>query len=281
VEIAMSVFDDTQIEQFKDQGFVIGRDIIPRGLALDIRDRVLETVADNLGEAGWKESMRLLHDCLGTDDWSRVQTNRLKGALDQLLSSARWQLAHGFGSWPVLFPGFSKPPWQAVDMTWHVEGRTYEHWLDSPEIGITMILLFSDIAAGDGGTAIAVGSHRVVARILSRSQRGFTQMALTGAYLRECPDFPVVETHGRAGDILFLHPFTVHATSLNIGNSVRVACNCRATLHERLRTTEAPGITLSPVEQAIANSISAAREDATGIAAVDEWEADRRCAVKA
>jgi hypothetical protein len=253
--MVVSLLTDVEIEQFKDRGYLVAREIIPQALAQELRDRVLEQVADNRGEAGWREGMRLLHGCLGSEDWERVQTRRLREVLDQLLGRGRWKLPHAFGSWPILFPGFSTPPWQVMDMSWHVEGRTYEHYLDSPEIGVTMILLLSDIGPGDGGTAVAVGSHRVVARILNRSRQGMTQMELTGAYLRECPDIPVVETHGKAGDVLFMHPFTVHATSLNVGHSVRVACNCRASLHEPLRTAKGAGVTLSPVEQVIATAI--------------------------
>lgn len=247
----MPVFDAAAIEGFEVEGYVMGRDIVPRAAALAMREEVLAQVEDNRTPSGWRDSMRLLHGALGADAWAQVRTPRLHAALDQLLGAGRWTLPQGFGSWPILFPGFSAPPWQALEMSWHVEGRTYEHWLDSPEIGVTMILLLSDIAPGDGGTAIALGSHHVVARILRGAREGMTQMQLTGAYLRACADFAVVEAQGCAGDMLFMHPFTVHATSLNIGEKVRVACNCRASLRERMRIVAAPGLALSPVERVV------------------------------
>jgi hypothetical protein len=253
--VAVPVLADQDIQAFEDRGYLVAREVIPEAVTRELRERILTRVADNRGADGWKESLVLLHDCFGPEEWQRVQTPRLEGALNQLLGQGRWRPPHGFGSWPVLFPGFSDPPWHALDISWHVEGRSYEHWLDSPEIGVTMIMLFSDIGPGDGGTAVAAGSHRVVARILARSRRGLAQMELTGAYLRECADAPIVETHGRAGDILFMHPFTVHATSANIGQAVRVACNCRVALHEPLRTGPAADAVLSPVERAIAAAI--------------------------
>jgi len=247
----MPVFTAAEIRQFMELGYVVGRRMIPGDTVTEYGRLAMAAVETNRLGTGWKDSLVLLPDFLGLPARERIAARQVMQALDELVGPERWSLPDSFGSWPLLFPGFARPPWRAIDAAWHVEGRTRMQTRTQPAFAITMILLFSDIGEGDGGTAVATGSHKVVAQVLSRRGDGMAQLEATGAYLSECPQPPVIEAQGRAGDILFMHPFTVHATSLNIGQRVRIACNYRAELRGPLRLSADGDGALSAVEQAL------------------------------
>ena len=252
----MTVLSNKQLTQFIEEGYCIGRGIFCREQALGIGKFALAQANDRQRSADvGSQPTVMLHGALAEHHESHVVTARFTEALDQLMGNGRWALPQIFGSWPLLFPGFARGAWQPIEMAWHVEGRTYNHYLNSSEIGTTMILLFSDIDNGDGGTAIAVGSHKVVANILHKSTEGLTQLTLTGNYLDVCPKPLAVEACGQAGDVVFLHPFTVHASSLNVGRSVRVACNSRASLRAPMHLNR-HSADLSLVERAIVNALT-------------------------
>lgn len=55
---------------------------------------------------------------------------------------------------------------------WHVDGDFFVHFLDSPEQGLLVIPIFSDIEKGDGGTMIAPEGIGMVARWLRDHPEG-------------------------------------------------------------------------------------------------------------
>jgi ectoine hydroxylase-related dioxygenase (phytanoyl-CoA dioxygenase family) len=153
-----------------------------------------------------------------------------------------------FGWWPVLFPG-SKGP-----RGWHVDGEDFRHYLTSPEQGLIPIFLFSDVAPGDGGTAVVVGSHQTVARLLADAEPSGLRPADLRRKLPPVDGARVVEVTGEAGDVAMLHPFLVHGWSANLGRDVRFACNPRYSLKEPMQLDRADGA-FSPVEEAIRRAL--------------------------
>ena len=69
----------------------------------------------------------------------------------------------GWGWWMITFPGFSYPPWDN-DGKYHVDGHWFQHYPISQEIGCVLLVFFSDVLPEGGGTAVAVGSHKCIAR---------------------------------------------------------------------------------------------------------------------
>ena len=63
------------------------------------------------------------------------------------------------------FPPTTKEPW-GPDGRWHIDGYGFQHYLFSSDIGLVAIMMFSDVHADGGGTAVAEGSHRLAARVL-------------------------------------------------------------------------------------------------------------------
>lgn len=124
---------------------------------------------------------------------------------------------------------------------WHVDGDFFVHYLDSPEQGLLVIPLWTDIVAGGGGTYIcpaaipAIAQHLfdhpegVSPRMTPRAQnpefkqeqglRWFNELAAT------MPDEAFVEATGEVGDVYLLHPLMLHSASNNQLRKVRVITN--------------------------------------------------------
>ena len=144
-----------------------------------------------------REILLIDHDHQGTTDKEQQSVS------DQPDDESNQQQSigpFGAGWWTVLFPGFSEgfirksflpncyiplypstpsdvllssipssrnllEPW-GPDGRWHIDGHGFQHYLFSSEIGLVAIMLFTDVDADGGGTAVAEGSHRRAARVL-------------------------------------------------------------------------------------------------------------------
>jgi ectoine hydroxylase-related dioxygenase (phytanoyl-CoA dioxygenase family) len=213
-------------EQFIEEGYVVVRECFSRAVAEEGRDVVWDALQLSRAEPKtWREPIIHLRYGFSDGPFRRVLTDRLVDVFDDILGARRWTFNEGYGWWPVLFPGFAAGQ-RFYEFGWHVDGEGFRHTLRVPEKAMVSIFLFSDVAAGDGGTAVFTGSHRRVARIIAESEpEGVDQDVLTGKLpLPRRPD-EVVEITGQAGDVLFMHPFIVHASSPNSGTHVRFACN--------------------------------------------------------
>jgi hypothetical protein len=145
---------------------------------------------------------------------------------------------------------------------WHKDGDFFRHFLDSPEQGLLVIVVWSDIAPQGGGTFIAADSVPVVARYLAEHPEGVLVDDIPFAELvASCTDF--VEITGRAGDVVLLHPFVLHAVSQNALRIPRFITNPPIALREPLGfDRDDPSL----VEQAVLRGLGVPRLDfrATG-----------------
>eukprot|EP00949_MAST-11_sp_MAST-11-sp1_P002922 g2922.t1 len=109
--------------------------------------------------------------------WSACFTPRLVAAFNQLAGEGRWDPESlGLGWWVLSFPREGESRLDGGHGTWaptgsmHVDGAHFSHHIDSPEVGLLPIFLFTEIGPSDGGTAIVPGSHHVVAEILAEER---------------------------------------------------------------------------------------------------------------
>ena len=149
---------------FDRDGFVVLREAVPRAVALACRDALWAKLEGDRGirkdePATWAkaEGGRVgLAEAYGGDDlgapWAACWSPRLVAAVDQLCGEDRWEKP-GLGWWVINFPA------RGGAGAWHVDGSHFAHTLASPEVGLAPMLLFSDVAPGGGGTALAPGSH--------------------------------------------------------------------------------------------------------------------------
>lgn len=246
----MAIFSPDELEHFVREGYVMLRDAFSSELAECAREVVWARLDVSPDEPeGWSETMIHLQDIFYEAPFNEIMNDRIRGAADELAGVGRAKVHPFYGWWPVLFPGFKGPG------GWHVDGSTFHHRLHSKEQALVTLFLFSDIDEGDGGTAIARGSHHVVARILEAAEpEGLELQALTDRFPNIEPD-QIAEVQGEAGDIAFLHPFLIHGFSANKGSKVRFACNPQYELHEELNLDRSDD-DYSPVEEAIRRGLA-------------------------
>ncbi|WPJ63357.1 hypothetical protein SMAC4_05325 [Sordaria macrospora] len=132
--------------------------------------------------------------------------------------------------------GKPKPP-QKLD-NWHVDGDFFVHYLDSPEQGLLVIPLFTDIMPEGGGTMICPEAIPILAKHLYEHPEGVSpRMAPRGDaefkqeqhlnwfnnVAKSCSHF--VEATGKVGDVYLLHPLMLHSASSNAKRNVRIITN--------------------------------------------------------
>lgn len=252
------VLAPAQVEQFITTGYTVLRDAFPAHIAAEARAFLWEQLGlQPDAPAGWTQHVVHLKQVFNHGPFAAAFTDRVWGALDEVLGAGRYLRQTYLGWWPVCFPGYDRPPWQPPTTGWHIDGIQFHHHIHSPDQGLLPIFIFSDIGPGDGGTAFSVGSHHITARVLAAAEpAGLDVGELTRRVLAH-PDAlrTVVEANGRAGDIVLLHPFMLHARSPNTGTSVRFLCNPCIRLNEPMNLQRSAPAEYSPVEQAILNAL--------------------------
>jgi len=135
------------------------------------------------------------------------------------------------------------------DLTnWHVDGDFFVHYLDSPEQGLLVIPLFTDIASGGGGTMICPGAIPKMAKHLYDNPEGVSPRMTPRAdnpkfgpedtlewfcnVAKSMPEEAFVEATGKVGDVYFLHPLMLHSASNNKLRQLRIITNPPVSLKE-------------------------------------------------
>lgn len=128
---------------------------------------------------------------------------------------------------------------------WHVDGDFFIHYLDSPEQGLLVTPLFTDIVPNGGGTIICPDAIPKVARHLHEHPEGVSpRMTPRGgddfrreknlswfcSLAKSCDRF--VEATGRVGDVYLMHPLMLHSPSSNALRRVRIITNPPVSLRE-------------------------------------------------
>jgi hypothetical protein len=141
---------------------------------------------------------------------------------------------------------------------WHKDGDFFRHFLDSPEQGLLTLVLWSDIEPRGGGTFVAADSVGPVARLLASRPEGILPDEFDyDALLAQCNHF--VETTGRLGDVVLLHPYVLHAVSQNHRGTARFITNPPIALREPMRFDRSDPSAHSPVERAVLRALGVER----------------------
>jgi len=107
---------------------------------------------------------------------------------------------------------------------------------------------------------VAADSVPVVSRFLAEHPEGVLPRDFDYADLiGQCRDF--VEMTGEAGDVVLLHPFTLHATSQNVLGADRIITNLPLALREPMNFDRPDAHVFSPVECAILRGLGIDRLD--------------------
>lgn len=175
---------------------------------------------------------------------------------------------------------------------WHVDGDFFVHYLDSPEQGLLVTPLFTDIVPNGGATFICpeaipkVAKHLyehpegVSPRMTPRGEPGFTEekdLEWFCNMAKSCDNF--VEATGEVGDVYLLHPLMLHAPSSNALRRVRIITNPPVSLREPHCFDREDG-NYSLVEQATMRALGKERLDGWKITAPREGVVPERVRIQ-
>lgn len=249
------VLGTEEIDSFLHQGYVVLRSGVPE----DTVSAVTEAIWRRIGfgpadKAEWPTQMVHIWEAYASPPFSEAWTDRVIGAIDDLVGENRYDPPRWLGYWPILFPepdGYRQAPAQSF----HIDGQHFRRHLDSPERALIALFVFTDAGPDSGGTEVRPGSHVDVARAIAASEpAGMTSLDAVAAALES--ERPTAQLTTRAGDVVLMHPFLLHRSGKHHGATPRVACNAHVTLKEPLRIGgEADRQT--PVERAISLATSA------------------------
>jgi hypothetical protein len=261
------VLSSSDIEQFIERGFVRVRGCFRRDDALAATARACERLYCSLTEpATWPigrmrapESRRTSFEEMAPRAWQAAC--ELLGGAERVAQPCVWtdQFIINFGRQAELEwqpPTGAPHPWH----NWHKDGDFFRHFLDSPEQGLLVIGIFSDIDERDGATYLACDSVQHIARHLAAHPEGVLPVDLKNVSLdiiARCRDF--VAATGEIGDVYLLHPFILHSQSVNAGPRARFIVNPPVKLREPMRFDRDAVESHSPVERAVLAALGSAR----------------------
>lgn len=162
-------------------------------------------------------------------------------------------------SFVVNFPSPTPQDWNPPDHaqgSWHIDGN-FNHFLDSPEMGLFVLVLWKDIEPRGGGTAVALDSVGPVARRILANPWGLGANRFKDNLNQQCRRFHYI--HGRAGTVYLMHPFMLHSVTQNLSRTPRVISNPHPRLSEPMRFDRANPEEFSWVEWATLRALGLER----------------------
>lgn len=213
----MTPLSTEQVDQFVEEGFAKIEQAFSTALADECRALLWEATGCKADPGSWEQPVIRIGELSHPTLIKAANTDTLHHAFDQLLGKGNWYRKTSLGSFPIRFP--VKAP--ATDTGWHVDasfpGDDFNNYLEwrinirSKGRGLLMLFLFSDVAEADAPTAIRLGSHLDVARLLAtHGEQGLSFMQLA-QQLDGLPKRRELLATGKAGTVYLSHPFIVHA----------------------------------------------------------------------
>lgn len=244
-----------QIEHFIERGYVTVHDCFSRELAKERTDFACKRLGcDRNNPSTWKIprlNMALEHE----DDLKTYAPKVFAAAADLVGGEERIkQPAMFFSEGFIVNLNYgADQPWNPPSAKvggWHKDGNWFHHFLDSPEQGLLMIFVYSDIKPKGGGTFGALDSVGVMARYLAQHPEGVDPNAFpVPSLITECHDF--IEWTGQTGDVILMHPYMLHTISQNHSGVARFIINPALSLAEPMNFNRANKEDYSPVELAV------------------------------
>lgn len=255
---------DAQAEGFLRRGHVVLHGCFSRETAEAWTDRGFERLGyDRHDPSTWKEVR--IHMPSSRKVEVKTFAPRAWGAICELLGGEeRVQQPATWGDSFIVNLGLgADQPWQPPSPRttgWHKDGDWFRHFLDSPEQGLLVIVIWTDIAHQGGGTFLAADSVPVMARYLAEHPEGVLPTDFPNrSLIAECHDF--AEMTGAIGDVVLIHPFVLHSASQNHLGVPRLITNPVVSLREPMDLNRDDPAAFSLVERAILQGLGVDRLD--------------------
>jgi hypothetical protein len=253
---------EEQARHFLERGHVVLRECFSRERAREWTARAFRRLGIDPGDpATWTEAR--VHMPTATRIEVKELAPRAWGAICDLVGGEE-RIAQPCVTGDGFIINFQigrDDPWQPPSPAspgWHKDGDFFRHFLDSPEQGLLTLFIWSDIEHRGGGTFVACDSVGPVARFLAKHPEGLHPREIDARSLvTECRDF--IEFTGRAGDVVLLHPFVLHAHSPNQSGRPRFLTNPPVHLKVPMRFDRTAWEEHSLVEQAVLRALGVER----------------------
>ncbi len=259
------ILTNAELEQFVERGFVRLSGCFSREFALESTRRACERLYCSLDDPSTWPSGRIR-----APETARVPAEsiapRAWQAACELIGGAGRALPCTWGDGYIINFGRESHVWQPPSpvihgeewQLWHKDGDFFRHFLDSPEQGLLVIAVFSDIEDRGGGTYLACDSIAHVARFLAEHPEG----VLPGEtpckeIVGKCNDF--IEATGSIGDVYLMHPFMLHTRSVNSSGRARFIINPPVKLQEPMCFARPNPGEHSAVERAVLRALGKER----------------------
>lgn len=175
------VLTPEQIEHFITRGWTKIEEAIPREQAAKVQDFLWDRLAERGVLRGdkstWRKPMEFIAENYNQSPFHECATAKLADAISDLVGSGRWiaeREVGWWGWWPVNFAVGADQVWDVPADEWHLDMRTEGSTVSSPDQGLLVICLFSQLQPRGGGTLVCEGSHQIAARLLHETS-GLTQ----------------------------------------------------------------------------------------------------------
>jgi hypothetical protein len=243
-----------QRRDFDERGFVRLAGAFPPAAAAAMRERLWEVLSERYGArpgdpASWSVPLVTgLRRFRTHSVFQAVGSPVVLEAIDGLLGAGRYRLPRHWGQFLISFPS-GGDAWTVPSALWHTD---YGLHLAGDRLRALLVFSFlSDVPPRAGGTAVVVGSHRLVERFAEEHPRQarLRQRFWRPAFLRSDPwlaalasdaepvdrvrrfmereaviagvPVRVVELVGEAGDVILGHPWLLHSPAPNCGAEPR------------------------------------------------------------
>lgn len=158
----------------------------------------------------------------------------------------------------IQFPSENPRDWQGPSPrfpgNWHMDGDESPRFLDSADVGMLCFVFWSSVKTKGGGTFIACDSIGHVARYLADKPQGVLKSDIPVMdIISRCKDF--VELTGKPGDVVLMHPFMLHAESLNAADTPRFLTAKSIALKQPPEFDRAKAGDYSPIESAVLRAL--------------------------
>jgi hypothetical protein len=244
----------TQLEEFYEKGCVALRGAMPRKTALDYaKDVWVRLGYDPDDRSTWAKS-RIHMPYLSGKPVGELAPgvleamHQLCGGAERIAGTPHW----GDGFIVNLGADDHAEHWQPAGPKlpgWHKDGDFFRHFLDSPEQGLLVIVLWSDVVHKGGPTYLANDSIQPIAEFLAARPEGVMPGGFDfAALIQQCSQFE--EATGEAGDVFLMHPYQLHASSLNPLRLPRIITNPPLHLNAPMNFNR-PDRNYSPIERSV------------------------------
>lgn len=183
--MAYKVLTEAEVEQFMELGWVKVEEAFSRTDALACQDYLWEQIksrgVSKEDRSTWTTPMLWVQEAYRSPEFDKCNTQRLADAIEDLIGEGRWaenrvygrdEITGTWGWWPVNFSYGGDQQWSVPVKGWHWDGIHFRHFVDSPDQGLLCLCIFSEVGPRGGGTLVAEGSHKLVAKFLEKHPEG-------------------------------------------------------------------------------------------------------------